>query len=153
MAPSPLGLGHDPAPAAPALARRPHEALEAALRPAGASALGGDEIKLGRNLADEPLVARQPEQEVNAIGLAPSHQVIPCEAAVGAQQDAHLRPPTPNLRDDACDLLDRAGRRVQVGAPQLGDEQMAAAEHVKRQVAVAIVIDPMGGGQRSALAE
>jgi hypothetical protein len=30
---------------------------------------------------------------------------------------------------------------------------MAAAEHVKRQVAVAIVIDPMGGGQRSALAE
>ena len=30
---------------------------------------------------------------------------------------------------------------------------MTAAEHVKRQVAVAIVIDPMGGGQRSALAE
>ena len=55
----PFGLGHDPAPAAPARARRPHEALEAALRPAGASALGGDEIKLGRNLADEPLVARQ----------------------------------------------------------------------------------------------
>ena len=52
-----------------------------------------------------------------------------------------------------CYLLDRAGRRVQVGAPQLGDEQMAAAEHVERQVAVAIVIDPMGGGQRSALAE
>ena len=39
----PLGLGDDPAPAAPAPARRPHEALEAALRPAGAPALGGDD--------------------------------------------------------------------------------------------------------------
>ena len=81
-----------------------------------------------------------PNRKSTPLGLAPSHQVIPCKAAVGAQQDTYPRPPTPNLRDDACYLLDRAGRRVQVGTPQLGDEQMAAAEHVERQVAVAIVI-------------
>ena len=44
------------------------------------------------------------------------------------------------MRDDARHLRDRAGRRIQVGAPQLGDQQMAAAEDVERQIAVAIVI-------------
>jgi hypothetical protein len=37
-------------------------------------------------------------------------------------------------------LLDRAGCRVDRRAPQLGGQQMAAAEHVERQVAVAVVI-------------
>src|SRR4029079_5900105 len=58
----PLGLGDDPAPAAPGPARRPHEALEAALPPAAAPALGGDEIKLGHHLRDPPLTARAPQK-------------------------------------------------------------------------------------------
>ncbi len=37
-------------------------------------------------------------------------------------------------------LLDRAGRRVHVSTPQLGDQQMPTAEHVQRQITVAIVI-------------
>ena len=41
---------------------------------------------------------------------------------------------------DAFDLLDRAGRGVDVGAPELRRQQLLAAEHVQRQVAVAIVI-------------
>ena len=45
-----------------------------------------------------------------------------------------------DLADDARDLLDRAGRGVDVRAPQLGRQQMAAAEDVERQVAVAVVI-------------
>ena len=45
-----------------------------------------------------------------------------------------------DLRDDARHLLHRAGRSVDVRAPQLGGQQMAAAEHVERQVAVAVVI-------------
>ena len=68
----PFGLGHDPAPAAPALARRPHEALEAALRPAGASALGGDgssSVAISRRAAR----SRQSEQEVTPLA---SHQAI-----------------------------------------------------------------------------
>src|SRR6266699_3595706 len=136
----PLGLGDDPAPAAPGPARRPHEGLEAALRPAAAPALGGDEIKLGRNLGDQPLVARQPEQEVDAVALAPGHQVLPREAAVRAQQNACPRPAGADARDHARHLLDRAGRRIHVGAPQLGDQQVTAAEHVERQIAVAVVV-------------
>ena len=80
------------------------------------------------------------EQEVDPIGLAPGHQIVPRKARVGAHQDAHPRPPTPNLRDDARHLLDRAVRRIQGGTPQLGEEQMAPAEHVEGQIAVAIVV-------------
>src|SRR4051794_41590303 len=38
------------------------------------------------------------------------------------------------------DLLDCAGAAVDVGAPQLGAEEMPAAEDVERQVAVAVVV-------------
>ena len=50
------------------------------------------------------------------------------------------RPTAANLGDDARHLLHRAGRSVDVRAPQLGGQQMAPAEHVERQVAVAVVI-------------
>src|SRR6266700_30027 len=110
----PFGLGDDPAPAAPGPARRPEEGLEAALRPAGAPALGGDKIKLGLDLGDEPLVLRQPEQEIDAVGLAPGHEVLPREAAVGAQQNACPRPAGADAGDEACHLLDRAVRAFSV---------------------------------------
>ncbi len=42
--------------------------------------------------------------------------------------------------DDACHLLDRAGRGVDVGAAQPGSQQVATAEDIERQVAVAVVI-------------
>ena len=45
-----------------------------------------------------------------------------------------------NLRDDARDFLNRAGAGVDVRRPELGRQQMPAAEHVKRQVAVAIIV-------------
>ena len=76
----PLGLGHDPALPAPGPARHPCEVLEAPLGPAGTSALGGDHIEFGLDLGDEPLVLGQSEQEVDAMGLAPSHQVLAREA-------------------------------------------------------------------------
>ena len=89
---------------------------------------------------DQPGVAGEAEQEVDAVGLAPGHQRLAGKAAVGAQQDAHPRPAGADLADDARDLLDRAGRGVDVGAAQLGRQQMPAAEDVERQVAVAVVI-------------
>ncbi len=97
-------------------------------------------VKLGLDLGDEPIVARQPEQKVHAVRLAPSHQLLAREAAVGAHQNAHKRPTAANVGDDARDLLHRSPRGVDVGAPQLGGQQMAPAEHVERQVAVAVVI-------------
>jgi hypothetical protein len=62
------------------------------------------------------------------------------EARIGAHQDAHLGPAAANLDNDARHRLDRAVRRIQARAPQLGIQQMASAEHVKRQIAVAVVI-------------
>ena len=41
---------------------------------------------------------------------------------------------------DARDLLHRSGGGVDVGAPELGRQQMPAAEDVERQVAVAVVV-------------
>ena len=51
-----------------------------------------------------------------------------------------MRPARADLADDPLDLLDRAGGAVDIGAPQLGRQQMPAAEDVERQVAVAVVI-------------
>ena len=45
-----------------------------------------------------------------------------------------------DLADDARHLLHRAGRGIDVGAPQLGRQQVPATEDVERQVAVAVVI-------------
>jgi hypothetical protein len=92
------------------------------------------------DLVDKPTVAREAEQMVDAVGFAPRHPPLACEAAVGAQQDAHARPAGADAVDNAADLLDRTRGGIDVGAAQLGGEQMAATEHVERQVAVAIVI-------------
>ena len=45
-----------------------------------------------------------------------------------------------DLGDDPCSLLDAAGTRIDVGRTQFGRQQMPATEHVKRQIAVAVVI-------------
>ena len=51
-----------------------------------------------------------------------------------------MRPARADLRHDAGDLLHRPGARVDVGLAKLRRQQMAAAEHVERQIAVAVVI-------------
>lgn len=45
-----------------------------------------------------------------------------------------------DLRYDTRNLLDRTGGSIDVRAAQLGRQQMPAAKHVKRQVAVALVV-------------
>ena len=77
---------------------------------------------------------------MHAIGFAPRHQFFAREARIGAHQDAHLGPAAADLGNDARHRLDRAVRRIQARAPQLGVQQVAPAEHVKRQIAVAVVI-------------
>ena len=96
--------------------------------------------QLDLDLLDQPRVAGQAEQVVDPVGLAPGHQRLPREAAVAAQHDPHPRPAGADLADDARHLLDGAGGGVDVGAPELGRRQMPAAEHIERQVAVAVVV-------------
>ena len=58
-------------------------------------------------LASQARVAGEAEDEVDAVRLAPGHQRLAGEAAVGAQQDPNPRPAGADLPDDARDLLKR----------------------------------------------
>ena len=93
-----------------------------------------------RDLLDEPRIARQAEHEVHPVLFAPGHQRFAGEPGIGAQKNARPGPARPYLADDPRDLLDRAGAAIDVRRPQLGRQQMPAAEHIQRQVAVAIVV-------------
>lgn len=72
--------------------------------------------------------------------LRQRHQSLAAEAGIRPQNDFHLRPAKSDLSDDPFDLFDCAGARIDVQTPQLGAEQMPAAENVERQMAIAIVI-------------
>jgi hypothetical protein len=74
LALSVLGFGDHPPVAAPTVARRPHEVLEAPGGDAGCLALHGRFAKLGRDLLDQPHVLRQAEQVIDAVFLTPHHQ-------------------------------------------------------------------------------
>ena len=82
----------------------------------------------------------RPNTKSTRLLFAPGHQRFAGEAGIGAQQDARARPARPDLCDDPRDLLLRAGAAVDVRRPELGRQQMPAAEHIERQIAVAIVV-------------
>ena len=82
------GFGHDPAFAAPALARAPREVTEAPRRFAGALAVllrGGE---FGLDLRVEARVFGQAEQEIDIVVLAPRHQRLAGKTRIGTQQNA-----------------------------------------------------------------
>ena len=96
--------------------------------------------QLALDLADQPAVARQAKQEVHAVIFAPIHQSVAGKAGIGPQQDPHRRPALPDPGDEPRRLLNRPGAAIDIGRAQLGRQQVPAAEHVKRQVAVIVVI-------------
>jgi hypothetical protein len=51
-----------------------------------------------------------------------------------------VRPAHPDLRNDAGNLFYRTSRTINVRRPQLRRQQLLAAEHVERQIAIAVVI-------------
>src|SRR5271165_4373655 len=126
----PFRLADYPAPARPTVERRIEEVLEAAGRLAGARRLLLGLRQFDVDFVDEPGVAGEAEHEVDPVRLAPGHQRLAGETGVGAQQDAGSRPARPDLADDPRDFLDRAGAAVDVRGPELGRQQMPAAEHV-----------------------
>ena len=69
-----------------------------------------------------------------------THQRLAGEAGIGAQNDPHVRPAGADLAYQPLDLRHRAGAGVAVRPPQLGRQQMVAAEDVERQVAVAAIV-------------
>ena len=127
----PLGLAHDAPPAAPTVQRRPDKVAEASRRLAARFGLDTRCFDFRRDLGGQPLVARQSEQVIDPIVLAPCHQRFSCKSTVSAQQNAHARPAGTDAADNAPDLVHRPRGGVDVRAAQLGGEQMATAEHVE----------------------
>src|SRR6185503_9536566 len=113
-----LGLRDDATRAAPGVERAVVELVEQAHRLAGLLAAARRLLQLAGDLAFEALVACEPEYEVHAVVLAPRHDLFAAEARVGAHEDLDVRPLLSNVRHDALELVDRAGRRVDVGLAQ-----------------------------------
>jgi hypothetical protein len=135
-------LATTPARPAPAVERAPRKVGEPARRAGLGQALRFSDSELVSDGPDQALVARQTKDVVDAVHPAPRHQLVAGKARIGAQQGLDPRPPGTDLADDTGDLIGAAGGRIDIGPPELGGEQVAAAEHVQRQVAVAVV-DPM----------
>jgi hypothetical protein len=135
-----LGLGDDAPLAAPALQRAPGEVGEAAHRAALSQALRRGRDEFVGDGTGQAIVTGEAEDVVDPVRLAPRHELVPGEARVGPEQDLDPGPAGADLADDALDLGHGAGRGVDVRAPELYREQLAAAEHVQRQIAVAVII-------------
>src|SRR5918911_3406000 len=140
LAPRPFRFGDHASTTRPALLGRPEKVPE---HTRGLARHLGARLGLlegSRDTGLKPGVESQAEDEVDPVLLAPDHQCLASKARVGPQHDLHPRPARPDLTDDALDLLHRPGARIDVGAAQLGGQEMPAAEDVERQVAVAVVV-------------
>ena len=135
-----LGLAYNPAGAVPAVDRAIPEVAEHARRlPRG----GTETLRLGKLIDQcclQAAIARQAEHVVDAVCLAPSHQLVVAEAAVGAQDDARARPFLADPRDNARNLFNRTITARDVRTPLAGQQQVPTAEHVERQVAVLFIV-------------
>jgi hypothetical protein len=107
---------------------------------AGLLPLLGSFMHLRSDNPPQPLIARQPEQKLYAIIFAPTHQLVPAEAGVSAQDDLHFRPGQPDLRDDSADFRKTAERGVVMGFPQPRSQNMLSAEDVQWQITIVAVI-------------
>ena len=128
--------------AAPAVARRPLEVLEARGPACRWPRLAGLRLRQLASRSRRPAGRCCASPSTKSTSLA-SHQLIRSsrqKPAVGADDDRRPGPARADLRDDALDLLDAARRCVDVGGPQLRRQQMPAPEHEQRQIAVAIVV-------------
>ena len=124
-----LGLGHDPALPAPTVERAPEEVGKAAGGSAPGQAISRGHGEVIGDGVDQALVARQAEDVVDTVGLAPDHQLLAGKAGLGPEQDLHPRPPGADLADDAGQFIPGAGGRIDVRPPELGGEEVPATEH------------------------
>src|SRR5258706_3985824 len=114
--------------AAPAPARAVGEVGELARRLAGPFGFALRRPHLRCQPGLEAAVAGKAEHILDAIGLAPAHEIVAAEPAVGADHDGRRRPALADLADDARDLGDAAVGGIDARRAQLGREQVATTE-------------------------
>jgi hypothetical protein len=88
----------------------------------------------------QPPVAREAEDVIDPALFAPGDQPIMGEAVIGAEHDPHPQPRLANVADISLNLLDAAGRRIDVRVPEFGGEPISAAEKVERQITGTVVV-------------
>jgi hypothetical protein len=65
---------------------------------------------------------------------------VPAKAAVAAQDEAHSRPRLTQLSDQQRQDRPAVLGGVDLGRPQIGDQQLLATEYIERQKAVVVVV-------------
>ncbi len=112
-----LGLADHAAASRPCRERAIGEVLEQAML-FGLPLLQTLELRL--QFGGQASVARQAEHKIHPVFLAPIHQVVPGEPAVGAQHDGHFWEALAQLLNDPLNLFEAARSTVYVGASQPG---------------------------------
>ena len=74
------------------------------------------------------------------MALAPAHQPPAAEARIRPHHDADPGPGPTQPRDQKLQYRPGMLRRVDIGRPQIGHQQVVAGEHIQRQEAIAVVI-------------
>jgi hypothetical protein len=101
-------------------------------------AFGGFEFRF--YLVREPFVASQPEHVLHAVRLAPVHEIVTAEAAIGTDDDGGCGPMSADVVHNAGNLFGRSIGSVVRRGPGLGCQQMPAAEDIQWQKAIAVVV-------------
>ena len=135
-----LGFADDPARPAPAVEGGVDEPSEAPRRLAGLGMRGGRGGQIGVERRDQARIAREAKDVVDAVRLAPRHQLVAGKAGVRTQQDLDPWPRRADATDDAGHLGHSARRSIDVRGPHQGREEMPTTEHVQGQIAVAAVV-------------
>ena len=107
-----------------------------------------------RDLCQQPLVASQAEQVVDAVALAPGHDPFAAEAAVATHHDPGLRPGGAQLRDDPLrrliEALDEQRDEKVVHGGDVGGDAVVAVMVRSRGAAILEPVQGALAGQRDA---
>ena len=74
------------------------------------------------------------------MAVAPAEHAPAAKAAVSTEDDLHLRPDLAEAFDQQGQNRPGMQRRVDVGGPQVGGEQLIPAEDIQRQEAILFVV-------------
>ena len=129
-----LGFGDQPAmtrPAAGAVVKFAEDPLSLLGPGEGAGRLFAPPLGLRQQAA----VLGHADDVMDVMALAPRQQQRTAEAGVTAEDDAHSRPRLAQPSDQQLEDRRRMQRRILLCRPQVGNQQLLAAEHIERQEA------------------
>ena len=135
-----LSLANNATLATPPLQRRVSKIFEATRSLAHPFVLGLGSCQFIRNLGRQPEILRQPQNVINFVAFAPSHNILTGKAGITPQNDLHVGPTFANRRDKMFHDLHHSGTAVDVRRPQFRRQKMLSAKSVEWKVAVVLKV-------------